>query len=111
MEAVEKTLFELNLDGIPRLRVFNKEDQLNREEVEALCEKYEGVSISALHPESLEKFFQAIRRKLWEGDTTLNPESRFMGGRDNVRLTNEDSFDISNQKRMVEVRENDWKSF
>lgn len=111
MEAVEKTLFELNLDGIPRLRVFNKEDQLNREEVEALCEKYEGVSISALHPESLEKFFQAIRRKLWEGDTTLNPESRFMGGRDNVRLTNEDSFDISDQKRMVEVRENDWKSF
>jgi len=100
IEAVEKTLFELNLGGIPRLRVFNKEDKLNRKEGEAICKKYAGVSISAFHPESLKKFFQAIDRKLWE-------KSHSMVGRDNVRLTNEDSFDISNQNWTMEVREND----
>ena len=100
IEAVEKTLFELNLDAIPRLRVFNKEDKLNRGEGEAICKKYGGVSISAFHPESLEKFFQAIDRRLWE-------ESHSMAGRDNVRLTNEDSFDISNENWTMEVREND----
>jgi len=102
IEAVEKILFELNMESIPRLRVFNKEDQLDREEGKGICKKYDGVSISALYPESLEKFFQAIDRKLWE-------ESHSMEGIDNVRLTNEDSFDISNQNWMMEVRENDRK--
>jgi GTP-binding protein HflX len=105
IEAVEKTLFELNLNAIPRLRVFNKEDKLNRGEGEIICKKYGGVSISAFHPESLEKFFQAIDRRLWE-------ESHSMAGRDNVRgdnvrLTNKDSFDISNESWTMEVREND----
>ncbi len=102
IEAVEKILFELNMESIPRLRVFNKEDKLDREEGKGICKKYDGVSISALYPESLEKFFQAIDRKLWE-------ESHSMEGIDNVRLTNEDSFDISNQNWTMEVRENDRK--
>lgn len=97
IESVEKTLSELTLDGIPRLRVFNKEDKLTREEGEAISKKYEGVSISALHPESLEKFFQAIDRKLWEIDLNPNWGSDPENGREAVRLTNGDSFDISNQ--------------
>jgi len=32
-----------------------------------------------------------------------------MDGMDNVRLTNEDSFDISNQNWLMEVRGNDGK--
>ena len=100
IEAVEKILFELDLDAIPRLRVFNKEDKLDREEGKGICKKYDGVSISALSPESLENFFQAIDRKLWE-------ESHSTDGVDNLRLTNEDSFDISNQNWMMEAREND----
>jgi GTP-binding protein HflX len=90
MASVEKILFELNLGYIPRLQVFNKEDKLNPEEREVICRKYGGVSISALQPESLEKLFLAIDRKLWE-------ESHSLDGMDNVGLTNEDSFDISNQ--------------
>jgi len=66
IESVERILFELKLDHIPRLRVFNKEDKLSRQEGEAICQKYGGVSISALHPESLEKFFLLVDRKLWE---------------------------------------------
>jgi GTP-binding protein HflX len=109
IESVEKILFELKLDGVPRLRVFNKEDRLSREEVEAICQKYDGVSISALRSESLEKFFQAIDRKLWAVGTTRNRESHSGDGAYNVRLTNEDSFDISNQNWMMEARGNDGK--
>jgi GTP-binding protein HflX len=97
VESVERILFELKLDPIPRLRVFNKEDKLSREEGEAVCEKYGGVSISALRRESLEKFFLAIDKKLWEVGTTRNRESDFIDGMDQVRLTNKDSFDISSQ--------------
>ena len=66
IETVEKILFELELDHIPRLLVFNKEDKLSQEEVRAICQKYGGVSISALRPDSLEKFFLALEKKLWE---------------------------------------------
>jgi len=64
IEAVEKILIELNLDHIPRLLVFNKEDKLKSEEVEAISQRYGGISISALRPESLEKFFIALEGKL-----------------------------------------------
>lgn len=97
IESVERILFELNLEDIPRLRVFNKEDRLSVEEGEAICRKYGGVCISALRRESLERFFQGVDKKLWEIDMTLNPENRAMASSDNVRLTNKDSFDIPNQ--------------
>jgi len=72
IESVEKILYELKLDHIPRLRVFNKEDKLSREEVETFCRKYDGISISALQPDSLEKFFLAIEGKLWEKSHSMN---------------------------------------
>jgi GTP-binding protein HflX len=97
IESVEKILFELKLDAIPRLLVFNKEDKLSREEGEAVCEKYGGVSVSALRPESLQKFFLAVDKKLWEVGTARRRENHSIDGMDNVRLTNKDSFDISNQ--------------
>ena len=70
IEAVEKILGELRLNHIPVLRVFNKEDRLSREEAEALCRKFDGISITALQPDSLEKFFLAIERKLEDGCQT-----------------------------------------
>ena len=109
IESVEKILFELKLDHIPRLRVFNKEDKLRPQEGEAICQKFGGVSISALRPETLEKFFLAVNRKLWEVGNTRNRESHFMDGMDKVRLTNEDSFDISDQNWVMEERGNDGK--
>lgn len=67
IEAVERTLSELKLSGLPTVRVFNKVDKLNPEEAEAICRKYGGVAISALQPESLHKLFAAIEKKLWNG--------------------------------------------
>ncbi len=109
IESVEKILLELKLDVIPRLRVFNKEDKLSREEVEAICQKYGGISISALRPESLDTFFLTVDRKLWEVDTSRNREGHLPDEVDNVGLTNEDSFDISSHNWMMEVRPTDGK--
>jgi GTP-binding protein HflX len=66
IEAVEKLLLELGLEEIPRFLVLNKEDKLDQEEVRALCKRYGAVSISALRPESLENFFEALAKKLGE---------------------------------------------
>jgi len=109
IESVEKILMELKLDHIPRIRVFNKEDKLSRQEGEAICQKHGGICISALRPESLQKFFLAVDRKLWEVGTTRSRERYSMDEMDNVRLTNGDSFDISNQNWMMEEREDDGK--
>jgi GTP-binding protein HflX len=84
VESVERILFELKLDHIPRLRVFNKEDKLSPAEGEAICHKYGGVSISALRPESLQKFFSAVDKKLWEVGATRNQESHPGDGVDPV---------------------------
>jgi GTP-binding protein HflX len=99
IETVEKILSELNLDHIPILRVFNKEDKVSRNVVKAVCQRYHGVSISALRPGSLERFFFAIERRLWE-------ESDWVDEMNNVRLTNEDSFDIQNKDTLMGVRDN-----
>jgi GTPase len=87
VESVERILSELKLDHIPRLRVFNKEDRLSRKEGEAICQKYGGVSISALRPESLEKFFLAVDRKIWEVGATRNQVSHSVDGVDPVSQT------------------------
>jgi GTP-binding protein HflX len=100
IEAVEQILCELKLNHIPVLQVFNKEDKLSREEVEAICQKYHGISISALQPDSLEKFFLAIEGKLWEKGHSMNCI-------DNVKLTNGGSSDISNINFQMRVREDD----
>lgn len=94
MEAVERILNRLDLDHIPVIRVFNKEDKVSKEEAEAICQKYNGISISALKPETLNKFFKAIEKSLWEikvwkEEINLN------------ELTNKDPFDIENKNTLI----------
>ncbi len=91
IESVEKVLDELGLGHIPVLKIFNKEDRINPREAEIICQKYEGVSISALRPESLGKFFMAIEKK-------LGPM---------VRLTKSHPFDISN----INYKEDEGRSW
>ena len=70
IEAVEKILIELDLDRIPRLRVFNKEDKIDPQDARAICQRYDGVSISAMSAQGLERLFRAIEEKLREGSFT-----------------------------------------
>ncbi len=66
MQAVERVLNDLGLENIPRLLAFNKEDKLDPEEVKTLCRRYRAVSLSALHPESIGPFLEALSDKLRE---------------------------------------------
>lgn len=65
MASVENILSELELHSIPRLLVFNKEDQRDPIEVKNLCLQYGAISISALHRESLPKLTTAIEEHFW----------------------------------------------
>ncbi len=77
IQDAEKILSELGLDHIPRLLVFNKEDRLDPETVEAVCRRYATFSISGHRPESLKGLLVAIEQRLWKGtpSTTLPVES------------------------------------
>jgi GTPase len=67
IQDAEKILSELGLDHIPRLLVFNKEDRLDPEAVEAVCRRYDTFSISGHRPESLKGLLVAIEQRLWKG--------------------------------------------
>ncbi len=72
IEAVEKILSELNLNAIPRLLVFNKEDRVTREEAQAICQKYKALSISSIRPEDLPKLVRVVRQQLWKERNALS---------------------------------------
>lgn len=97
IETVEKILFELELDHIPRLLVFNKEDKVGREEAKAVCQKYGALSVSALFPESLDKLFRAIEKKFWEENdsTTILPVDKQV------------SYEVPNNHFQMKEREDD----
>jgi len=65
IKAVERILSELNLSHKPTLLVFNKEDMVNPHEVRAICERYNGISISAIKRETLYRLIKAIEMLLW----------------------------------------------
>jgi len=81
IEAVEKILIELDLDRIPRLRVFNKEDKIDPQDARAISQRYGGISISAMYPQGLERLFQAVEGKLREESFgEVFPEERMSAG-------------------------------
>ncbi|HEY5599489.1 MAG TPA: GTPase HflX, partial [Candidatus Manganitrophaceae bacterium] len=75
METVHQILRELDLGETPRLLVFNKKDKADPEMVKALCERYDAIAISALHPESLEPLLAAIEGRLWKKKEQAQPAS------------------------------------
>jgi GTP-binding protein HflX len=65
IKSVEKILSDLGLSQKPQLMVFNKEDLVDREEVEEICKRFGGISISALKPETFHRLLSATEIKLW----------------------------------------------
>jgi GTP-binding protein HflX len=60
ISAVENILHDLGLDTIPCLRFFNKSDLVAKEDLQLLCQRFEGIGGSVLQEASL----QMIQREL-----------------------------------------------
>jgi GTP-binding protein HflX len=73
MNVVEDVLGEIGLDTIERLLVFNKDDLTDPEIVKNLCRRYNAISISAIHTDTLGKLLGVLEQKLWpeEGAGTI----------------------------------------
>lgn len=74
IRAVEQVLTELGFENIPRLRFFNKGDLLNSEDMQRLCQRFEGIGGSALDATSLQAIQQEIAHVL---QTRHDPTSPF----------------------------------
>jgi GTP-binding protein HflX len=71
IEDVVKLLRQLELDRIPRLVVFNKEDRIDPQIVKEVCRRYDAVSISALHPETLPKLLAVLEDRIFRSNPSL----------------------------------------
>jgi GTP-binding protein HflX len=76
IEAVERILGELDLQHIPLLLVFNKEDRVDPLEVKNLCRIHGAISISALHTETIPKLTSAIEERLWSAVSSAVPADK-----------------------------------
>ncbi len=79
MEAVEKILSELDLLSLPSLLIFNKIDQVPKEQVRHLSERFQAIPISATHQKGLRRITRTIEEILWkrekEGNATQKTRS------------------------------------
>lgn len=69
-QTVDRVLHDLGLDRIPRLRVLNKVDLLDRETVASLAESTRGVPVSAIAPRTLSPLLERIESTIWMRSST-----------------------------------------
>lgn len=62
--AVKQILESLGIDQIPQLLVFNKEDQVEPQLAQTICERYNAVSIAAIQRETLMKLILRIQDEI-----------------------------------------------
>ncbi len=62
--AVQTILEELELQDIPQLMVFNKEDQVEASFAQTICARYHGVSIAAIQRQSLRKLILRVQEEI-----------------------------------------------
>jgi GTP-binding protein HflX len=60
-------LTELELQGVPRLVVFNKVDLIDPEQAENLARRYDAVAVSAVQPASMKTLVERLRSLLCQG--------------------------------------------
>ncbi len=66
IRAVEKILAELNLDDIPRLKVFNKMDLVSPEIMANLARRHQGVAIAAHDRMTLAPLIEYLQNIIWQ---------------------------------------------
>jgi len=64
--TVETILSELELNTIPKLLVFNKEDKVDSSFIPRACRRYNAISISALRGKNLDNLLLRIEGMLWK---------------------------------------------
>ncbi len=72
MGAVEKLLEKLGLEDVPTIRVFNKQELVPAETVANLCDRFDGIAVSAINSRT---FFPLIRKMEDEILLTLSAPS------------------------------------
>jgi GTP-binding protein HflX len=72
IRAVERILQELELDRIPRLRVFNKVDLVPEEEIAPLCRRFDAIPVSDRYRRTFEPLLAELERRFWP-DEAGNP--------------------------------------
>jgi 50S ribosomal subunit-associated GTPase HflX len=65
MESVSKILFEIGLDHIPVLFVFNKVDLVNPLWAKAIASRFQGVTCSAVDPSTFGGLLKEIEKRVW----------------------------------------------
>jgi GTP-binding protein HflX len=70
--AVETILNELELNTIPKLLVFNKEDKVDSSLIGQSCRRYHAISISALKGKKLDSLVSRIEEMLWKDIGPIN---------------------------------------
>lgn len=66
--SVERILGEMDLLDKPRLRVFNKVDQIDAAVAGNICRLYEAFGVSALDRPSLRPLLEAMEARLWQAE-------------------------------------------
>lgn len=74
IESVERLLSDLNLNKIPMLRIFNKQDLVEKETVENLCRLYDSIPISANNESTLAPLIEKMEHSI-ESICTNHPET------------------------------------
>ena len=74
VESVERILSDLNLNKIPMLRIFNKQDLVEKETVENLCRLYDSIPISANNESTLAPLIKKMEHSI-ESICTKHPET------------------------------------
>jgi len=66
IQAVEDILVELDLEGKPIIKVFNKSDLIDPGKAASLCRAYNTVAISALDKATLPPLLHKIEQHIWK---------------------------------------------
>jgi GTP-binding protein HflX len=83
LAAVERLLERLNLNSIPMLRVFNKQDLVDGETFINICARYDGVGVSAVNSKTFQtlikrmedEILQSLSSELgWDTNLTSAPQ-------------------------------------
>ena len=74
IEVVERILHDLELDHIPRVMVFNKEDLVSPAVVAQESARHHALSVSALDEETLRPLIEEIERRFWPEPRRMDPK-------------------------------------